>query len=160
MSNAISKAYIGPGYGRTTRVFASDLEIKAGEEAGLSFGLFRSTFPPGAGMPFLHLHRTYEEAFHLVRGEVQFVLGDEELEMRAGGAVLVPTRTPHCFRNVGDGDVEWVAVTTPATAVTLIEEVGAVPRGDLDALAALLERHDSELLERRPHWADAPAPRG
>jgi mannose-6-phosphate isomerase-like protein (cupin superfamily) len=156
---ATSKTYIGPGHGKAARVFASDIEIKAGEDAGMSFGLFRSIFPPGAGMPFLHLHRSYEEAFHLVQGQVQFVLGEEEFEMRAGGAVLVPARTPHCFRNVGDGDVEWIAITTPATAVTLIEEVGAVPRGDLGALAALLERHDSELLERRPHWADAPRPR-
>jgi mannose-6-phosphate isomerase-like protein (cupin superfamily) len=153
VSNTASATYIGPGHGKTARVFASDLEIKAGEEAGMSFGLFRSTFPPGAGMPFLHLHRSHEEAFYLIQGQVEFVLGEEELEMRAGGAVLVPPRTPHCFRNVGDGDVEWIAVTTSATAVTLIEEIGAVPRGDLDALAAVLERHDSELLERRPHWA-------
>jgi hypothetical protein len=39
----------------------------------------------------------------------------------------------------------------------LIEEVGAVPKGDIDALAALLDRYDSDLLERRPHWADEPA---
>jgi mannose-6-phosphate isomerase-like protein (cupin superfamily) len=158
VTDATTKTYIGPGDGKTARVFASELEIKAGEEAGMSFGLFRSIFPPGAGMPFLHLHRSYEEAFYVIQGEVQFLLGDEEFEMRAGGAVLIPPGTAHCFRNVGHGEVEWIAITTPATAVTLIEELGAVPRGDLDALAALLERYDSELLERRPHWADGPAP--
>jgi mannose-6-phosphate isomerase-like protein (cupin superfamily) len=156
--NATSKSYIGPGHGKAARVLASELEIKAGEEAGMSFGLFRSTFPPGTGMPFLHLHHSYEEAFYLLHGEVQFLLGDEEFEMHAGGAVLVPQGTAHCFRNVGDGEADWIAVTTPATAVTLIEEIAAVPRGDLEALAALLKRYDSELLERRPHWTDEPAP--
>ncbi len=124
----------------------------------MSFGLFRSIFPPGADVPFLLLHRD-EEAFYIIQGKVQFLLADEEFEMRAGGAALVPRDTPHCFRNVGDREVEWIAITKPATAVTLIEEVGAVPRGDLDALATLLERHDSELLERRPHWADLPMPK-
>ena len=62
MSNATGNAYIGPEHGKSVRVFASDLEIKAGEDASMTFGLFRSTFPPGTGMPFLHLHRSYEEA--------------------------------------------------------------------------------------------------
>jgi len=92
--------HIGPGEGGRSRVFASELEVKAGRDDGLSFGMFRSTFPPGGGMPFLHLHRTYEEAFYLIQGEVEFYIGDEEMRRRTrqrrahtpGHPALLPQR--------------------------------------------------------------------
>lgn len=130
-------------------------EVKAGKDAGLAFGMFHSTFPPGTGMPFLHLHRSHEEAFYVLEGELQFRLGAEEIHARPGSAILVPRNTPHCFRNIGDGDVRWLVITAPASGVTMIEDVGDVAPGDIDGLAALMERYDSELLERRPHWQGA-----
>lgn len=78
--------HVGAGQGRSLRVLSSQLEIKAGEEAGLRFGMFRSCFPPGTGMPFLHLHRSYEEAFHVLAGEVQFQLGANEIYAQAQAA--------------------------------------------------------------------------
>ena len=132
-------------------MLSSQLEIKAGAEQGLGFGLFESSFPPGTGMPFLHLHRRYEEGFYVLEGEVQFQLGPEEAHAGPGSAILIPAGVPHCFRNVGAGDVRWLVVAAPPDAVTLIEKAGEVVP-DLDRLAELFERYDSELLERRPHW--------
>jgi mannose-6-phosphate isomerase-like protein (cupin superfamily) len=143
--------HVGAGEGRCLRVLSSLLEVKAGAEAELSFGMFESSFPPGTGMPFLHLHRSYEEAFYVLEGEVQFQLGSDEEHAGPGSAILIPAGVPHCFRNVGSGDVRWLVVTAPAEAVTLIEEAGAVAPGDLDRLAELFDRYDSELLERHPH---------
>jgi mannose-6-phosphate isomerase-like protein (cupin superfamily) len=144
--------HVGAGEGRSLRVLASQLEIKAGAEAELSFGMFESLFPPGAGMPFLHLHRSYEEAFYVIEGEVQFQLGSEEIHARPGSAMLVPAGVPHCFRAIGSTDVRWLVVAAPAVAVTAIEEAAAVAPGDLDGLIEIFDRHDSELLEHRPHW--------
>jgi quercetin dioxygenase-like cupin family protein len=144
--------HIGPGEGGRSRVFASQLEVKAGRDDGLSFGMFRSNFPPGGGMPFLHLHRTYEEAFYVIEGEVEFRLGDEDVLAVSGSAVLVPPGTPHCFCNVGAGEADLIVIATPPVAVQLIENVGSVAPGDLDALAELFDRYDTELLERRAHW--------
>jgi mannose-6-phosphate isomerase-like protein (cupin superfamily) len=146
--------HVAAGEGRSLRVLASRLEIKAGAEAGLSFGIFESVFPPGAGMPFLHLHRSYEEAFCVIEGEVQFQLGADELHAGPGSAVLVPPGVAHCFRNVGSTDARWLVVAAPPAAVTAIEEAAAVAPGDLDHLVEIFDRHDSELLERRPHWTD------
>src|SRR3954449_12798483 len=144
--------HVGAGAGRCLRVLSSRLEVKAGAEAQLSFGLFESSFPPGTGMPFLHLHRSYEEAFYVLEGEVQFQLGSEEPHAGPGSTILIPAGVPHCFRNVGTRDVRWLVVTAPAEAVTLIEQAGAVAPGDLDQLAELFDRYDSEILERQPHW--------
>src|SRR3954453_21047188 len=146
--------HVGAGAGRCLRVLSSRLEVKAGAEAQLSFGLFESSFPPGTGMPFLHLHRSYEEAFYVLEGEVQFQLGSEEVHAGRGSTIIIPPGVPHCFRNVGSGDVRWMVITAPPDAVTLIEQAGEVVP-DLDRLAALFERYDSELLERRPHWDGA-----
>jgi mannose-6-phosphate isomerase-like protein (cupin superfamily) len=150
MSERDGGTHVGPGAGRTLRVLSSELEVKAGAETGLGFGMFRSSFPPGAGMPFLHVHRGYDEAFYVIEGQVRFQLGMREIHTGAGSAVLVPAGVPHCFVNTGTGNVDSIVVTAPAVAVTLVEEVGAVPAGDLDRLAELFERHDSQLLERRP----------
>jgi mannose-6-phosphate isomerase-like protein (cupin superfamily) len=153
MSQSDHGVHVQAGEGRRLRVLSSQLEIKAGADAELSFGIFESVFPPGAGMPFLHLHRSYEEAFYVIDGQVQFKLGSEEFHARAGSAVLVPAGVPHCFRNSGSNDARWLVVAAPGIAVTSIEEAAAVAPGDLDALAEIFDRHDSELLERRPQWA-------
>lgn len=160
MTGTPVKTYVGPGEGDLAQVFSSALEIKAGPASGLSFGLFRSTFPPGGGMPFLHVHRSYEEAFYVIEGRIQFQVGEDELLAESGSAILVAPGIPHCFRNVGSGDADWIVITTPAAAVGLIEEVGAVPAGDFKALTELFERYDSELLESRPHWTESNGPGG
>jgi mannose-6-phosphate isomerase-like protein (cupin superfamily) len=153
MSQHEHAVHVAVGRGRRLRALSSELEIKVGAEAQLSFGMFHSSFPPGTGMPFLHLHRSYEEAFYVIEGEVQFQLGTEDVRAGPGSAIVVPAGVPHCFRNIGAGDVRWLVVTAPAAAVTAIEEVAALPPGDLDGVAALFDRHDSVLLERRPHWS-------
>jgi mannose-6-phosphate isomerase-like protein (cupin superfamily) len=144
--------HVGPGKGRLLRVLNSQLEIKVGQEAGLSLGMFHSTFPPRTGMPLLHLHHSDTEIFYVLEGDLQFQLGDEEIHPGAGSTIVVPPRTPHCFRNAGSGDVRWLVIGSPAATITAIEKAGTLPPGDIDAIAALFERYDSELLERRPHW--------
>ena len=150
--------HVGPGEGRLLRALASQVEIKAGEDAGLRFGVFRSTFPPGAGMPFLHVHRSADEAFCILKGEVQFQLGAQEIRAHAGSAVLIPAGVPHCFRNVGSDDVEQIVIASSARLVAAIEQLAHVAPGDIDAIAELHERCDSELLERHPHWGPSAAP--
>jgi mannose-6-phosphate isomerase-like protein (cupin superfamily) len=153
-----SGIHVQPGERRSLRVLGSQLEVIAGAEARLSFGMFLSSFPPGAGMPFLHVHHSYEEAFYVLEGHVQFQLGSDDVRAGPGSAVLVPAGVAHCFRNVGAGDVTWLVVGAPAAAVTAVEEVATLGRGDLDGLIDLFGRHDSELIETRPHWPASPKP--
>jgi len=144
--------HVGAGEGRVLRALASQIEVKAGEDAGLSFGIFHSTFPPGGGMPFLHVHRSADEAFCILKGEVEFQLGEQEIRARAGSAVLIPAGVPHCFRNVGNNEAEQIGIASSASIVTAVEQLAQVAPGDIDAVAQLLEHCDSELLERHPHW--------
>jgi mannose-6-phosphate isomerase-like protein (cupin superfamily) len=144
--------YVGPGEGRSFRFGPSHLQVKVGPDAALSFGIFHSSFPTGAGMPFLHLHHSYDETFYVIEGEVEFQLGARRVLASTGGTVVVPRGVAHCFRNVGASDASWIVATAPAAAITMIEELATVPPADFDRFAEVLEQHDSELLERYPHW--------
>jgi hypothetical protein len=52
-------------------------------------------------VPFLHLHRGYEEAFYVLEGEVVFQLGASEVGASAVGAVLVPQACRTAFETWG-----------------------------------------------------------
>lgn len=72
------------------------------EEVALTWRLM----PPGTGGKgsYGHRHRNQEEVYFVVRGTVQFKLGDEVVEVGPKTAVRVPT---HVFRSVhNDGPEE------------------------------------------------------
>ncbi len=51
-----------------------------------------------------HLHRTDDEAWHVLEGALRVPVGKEEAEpARAGSAVFVPRGTPHSYWNPGRG---------------------------------------------------------
>ena len=105
-------------------------------------------------MPFLHLHRTYEEAFHIVEGEVEYRLGDAYVVARGGGSVIIPPGVPHCFRSVGASDARLVVIAAPAIAVDMIEELAFAGLGEsVDRMEEILVRHNSVLIERFPALA-------
>ncbi len=89
----------------------------------------------------LHLHHADDEAWYVLEGELGFRLGDEEVVVEAGSAVMAPRGTPHTFWNAGDVEARYLLVMTPRIA-HLIEAIHA-PGADIPALFAA---HDSELL--------------
>jgi mannose-6-phosphate isomerase-like protein (cupin superfamily) len=141
------------GRGKAFRFGPNNGEVKASEAAGLRFGFLQSTFPKGGGMPFLHVHHSYEEAFSVVEGTIEFQLGDQSVQASSGSAILIPAGVPHCFRNVADVDARIIVMAAPARAIDMVLELGEAGRDQVDRMAEILERHDSALLERRPHWA-------
>jgi mannose-6-phosphate isomerase-like protein (cupin superfamily) len=89
----------------------------------------------------LHVHHGDDEAWYVLEGELGFRLGDEELVVGAGSAVLAPRGTPHTFWNAGDVEARYLLVMTPRIG-HLIEAIHA-PGADIPSLFAA---YDSELL--------------
>jgi hypothetical protein len=52
------------------------------------------TLAPRGDSPPLHVHRTDDEIFHILEGEVRFRVADKELWVRAGETVLAPRACP------------------------------------------------------------------
>jgi len=89
----------------------------------------------------LHVHHEDDEAWYVLRGRLEFRLGDEEFEVGPGSAVLARRGTPHTWRNAGDVEAEFLLVMPPRIA-SLIE---ALHQPGADA-PALFNTHSSEIL--------------
>jgi mannose-6-phosphate isomerase-like protein (cupin superfamily) len=90
--------------------------------------------------PF-HVHDQDDEAWYVLEGTLGFRLGEDEVEARAGSAVLARRGTAHTFRNAGVSEARYLLVMTPRIA-HLIEEIHR-PGADLGAVFAA---HDSRLV--------------
>ena len=84
----------------------------------------------------VHVHHEDDEAWYVLRGTLGFRLGDEQLEVGPGSAVLARRGTPHTYRNA-----EYLLVVPPriASLIDAVHEPGA------DA-PALFRAHASEIL--------------
>ena len=92
-----------------------------------------------------HLHRADDEAWYVLYGTLKFRIGDEEVEARAGSAVLVPAGTPHTFWNPSADPTRYLIIMT-ANIHHLIQAIHAMPVRTHEAVAAVFEEHNSTLL--------------
>lgn len=58
-----------------------------------------NTVPPGFPGPLRHRHTEMTDIFHVLEGELNFGVGDEQQVVGAGGFVLVPPGMLHTFSN-------------------------------------------------------------
>jgi mannose-6-phosphate isomerase-like protein (cupin superfamily) len=93
----------------------------------------------------LHLHRKDDEAWYVLEGTLCVRVGNDVVEAKAGSAVFVPRGTPHTYWNPGTGLVRYLLVMT-SNVYSLILDIHAMTDRSPAALAALFQRHDSELL--------------
>src|ERR1700730_14603645 len=98
---------------------------------------------PGRPIAALHLHRSDDEAWYVLEGQLTFRIGDEEREAFEGDTVLVTRGTPHSYWNPAPRPARYLLVMTPRIH-RLIE---APPAGDRTDYKQIFEEHDSELLE-------------
>ena len=89
----------------------------------------------------LHIHDQDDEAWYVIDGTLEFRLGMDEVEARAGSVVLARRGTPHTYRNAGTTPARYLLVMTPRIA-HLIDEIHR-PGADI---AAVFAAHDSRLL--------------
>jgi uncharacterized cupin superfamily protein len=51
-----------------------------------------------SGPSYLHIHRSDDEAWHVLEGSLRFRFADREVDAPAGTTVFVPAGTPHTYR--------------------------------------------------------------
>ena len=61
--------------------------------------------------PPLHVHRTEDEIFHLLEGEVTLRLNGEDRRLSAGEMLLAPQGEPHTYRVESEGGARWLTIT-------------------------------------------------
>ena len=106
--------------------------------------------PGGGGDPPLyiaplHIHHEDDEAWYVVDGALVVRVGDHDVEVPAGGAVLVPRGTPHTYWNPHPVPTRYVLVMTPRIR-SLIDALHALTARDQATLEATFREHASEHL--------------
>lgn len=90
------------------------------------------------------MHYHSDEAFYVLEGQMQFLLGEERTVLPSGSLVVVPKGTTHTFATVGDAGARLLVVMTPEVAAL----VAALHEPDLtaEAKAEVWRRHNSAVV--------------
>jgi quercetin dioxygenase-like cupin family protein len=138
----LSGIVVPPGGGRAFGYGPNRLTVKIGAEDGGTFGVLESALPPGDGPP-LHRHQRFDEAFYVLRGEVEYRLGEQRVLASAGTCVFAPAGVAHSFRNVSTHEACHLVITAPPEALEMVEAAG---QPGADSLAVVFARFDTELV--------------
>ena len=109
--------------------------------------------------PPLHLHRTEDEIFHVLEGELRFRIGDADLRIGAGKTILAPKGVPHTYRVESPEGGRWLVITRrgdferfvrrlsrPAQRPELPAPQGPPTSERADALAGAAHEHGIEIV--------------
>jgi quercetin dioxygenase-like cupin family protein len=107
------RIYIGPGDWYRFLV--------TGAETGGMYFAMEAIVPPGGGPP-PHIHRREDETFHVLEGQVEFLLGDELVTAGVGDFVNVPRDTVHRFHNASSELARLIITFSPAGLEKFFEE--------------------------------------
>jgi len=117
---------IGPGQQRVLQVFGEAITVKiGGEQTDGRYAVIEEVSPVGGGPP-LHVHRDEDELVYVLRGELEFQLGEQRFRAKAGSTAFLPRDLPHTFRNVGTSPSKVLMVIIPARLVGFFDEVHAI----------------------------------
>ena len=121
-----------------------DVRVLADLSGGQGFAMVRMEVPAGFGGPPPHLHNDFDEAIYVLEGELVILDGNEENAIGAGRLAVAPRGRRHSFRNPSQHPVQVLGIWTPASALSFLEDIGAIlpEQGppDREALAEVYRR--------------------
>ena len=119
-----STTHTARGEGESVWLVGDLIEVKlSAEDTGGAYSMIEETSPPGGGPP-PHLHRDEDEAFCVLEGEVEFLLGEGTIPAGTGTCVHIPKGTLHTFKNVGTSPSRVLGVLTPGGFERFFLEAG------------------------------------
>lgn len=81
-------------------------------DTGGAYSLVEGLIGPGAGAP-PNRHPSDDEAFYVIDGRFEFMVGDRTLLATSGDFVQVPNGAVHAFKNVGDAPARLLVINAP-----------------------------------------------
>jgi quercetin dioxygenase-like cupin family protein len=147
-----------PDGGRSVWLMGMLITFKAvSEETGGAYSVYMATIPPSTGAP-PHIHHQETEAFYILEGTLQFIVGERTVRAVSGDFLHVDKGVIHGYTNAGPATVRYLGIVTPgglheqlfaalgeeATAETLPPPPAGPP--DMAKLIELASRYHTELL--------------
>jgi len=97
--------------------------IATGHETGGAYTLTESMVLPNGGPP-MHVHQREDEAFWVLEGELEVIVGEQAFTVPTGGYVQLPRGVPHRFLNRAATPARFLTLLVPAGAEGFFQEVG------------------------------------
>ncbi len=140
---------LGPGEGKMVLVPGHKITHKiSGEDTDGRFSLLEVELN-GDGPP-QHIHKTEDETFYVLEGEVKFLLGEHTSIAKAGTFVNIPRGTRHAFCRVDKKNAKLLATFTPAGFEKFFDEAIDVDVTDTEAYVAkakeLAKKYNMEIV--------------
>ena len=87
--------------------------LLSGKDTGGVYCLLKLRVAPGKGVP-RHTHTREDEAYFVLSGELESIVGGEVFTLRAGETLIAPRNIPHQLRNSGKIDNHYLIMFSPA----------------------------------------------
>jgi quercetin dioxygenase-like cupin family protein len=100
-----------------------------GPQTGGRFCMLESYAPPGHATP-PHVHDHEDEAFYVLEGELEMVVGGRTMTVRAGESAFAPRGIPHQLRNVTSRPVRGIVIATDAGFAEFVMQAGIPASAD------------------------------
>jgi quercetin dioxygenase-like cupin family protein len=100
----------------------------SGADTGGAYCLLEVSLAPGMGVP-RHTHTREDEAYYVLAGELEVVVGDETFVLRAGDTLMAPRDVPHQLRNSGNSENHYLLLFSPSGFEEFLKAT-AVPAPD------------------------------
>ena len=100
--------------------------------------------PPESQGPPPHDHKTYDEFFSILEGEMEFMVNGERIVLKEGESLDVPSGKIHTFQNVQKHSCKWISVHSPKGFSEFFNDFG-IP---FDHENAILKSVDPTLIQK------------
>ena len=123
-----------PGEGETYR-------ISVVKTARPELSVLEVTVPPGTNVA-PHVHRKHSDAFYVLEGELEFVVGEEVVRAEVGAYVLSPPGVVHGFRNTRAEPARVLNLHAPGGFAEYLRELTELRAAGIEPDPGFFERHD------------------
>jgi quercetin dioxygenase-like cupin family protein len=100
----------------------------SGADTGGAYCLLDIGLAPEMTVP-RHTHTREDEAYYVLSGELEVIVGDEVFILRAGDTLIAPRDIPHQLRNSGDVENHYLIMFSPSGFEEFLKAT-AVPAPD------------------------------
>jgi glyoxylate utilization-related uncharacterized protein len=98
-----------------------------------------------------HIHHREDEAFWVLEGELEILVGEDRFKAGTGTFVHLPKGVLHSYRNVGSTPARFLTLLVPAGLEKYFEEVGK-PGSDISSPPPFEEEDIDRLLAAAPKY--------
>ena len=140
---------LGPGEGKMIPVPGHKITHKvSGADTDGAYSLLEVELD-GDGPP-QHIHKTEDEAFYVLEGEINVLLGERTFKAKAGTFVRIPRGTVHTFSRIEKKSAKVLAIFTPAGFEKFFDEAVDLDVTDTEAYVAkakaLAKKYNMEIV--------------